>query len=139
MTDAEVESFLVERGVGVLALAADGDAYAVPISFGYDGDEYLYFDLIKFGTESRKLDYLAETSTACVVTSAVSSQFDWRSVVAFGALEPVPEAEETTMKAVMEDNAWYPSLFPGSEQMTGVERYRLELDGVSGRKGEDRQ
>jgi nitroimidazol reductase NimA-like FMN-containing flavoprotein (pyridoxamine 5'-phosphate oxidase superfamily) len=139
MTDHEIDTFLLEQGWGVLALADGGDAYAVPISFGYDTEGYCYVDLIQFGTDSRKLDVAAETATACLTVSEVESQFDWRSVVVFGTLETLPEEAEPRMKEVMEDNAWYPSLFSGTEKMTSVERFRLEVDATTGRKGEQRQ
>ena len=42
MTDTEVDAFLREQGTGVLALAADGDAYAVPISFGYEAGRAVF-------------------------------------------------------------------------------------------------
>lgn len=139
MTDHEIDTFLLERGWGVLALAEGGDAYALPMSFGYDGERYLYLDCIQFGTESRKLAAIEATATACLVVADVASQFDWRSVVAFGTLESVPDDEESTMEEVLADNAWYPGLFAGNEPVTRVERYRIDVDGVTGRKGERRQ
>jgi len=139
MTDHEIDRFLLEQGVGILALASDGDAYAVPLSFGYDGEDTLYLDLLRFGEESRKLEFVADTGTACFVTYDAPTQFDWRSVVAFGTLEPVPDDETATMEDVMADNAWYPSLLPQQETVTGFERYRFAIDGVTGRHGEDRQ
>lgn len=54
MDDAEIETFLRERGIGVLSLASDAEAYGVPISFGYDGDDRLCFVFLRVGERSRK-------------------------------------------------------------------------------------
>lgn len=140
MDDREIATFLREQGVGLLALARANDAYAVPISFGYiDGPRRIYFDLVRFGEDSLKVDYADRTETACFVTYEVESRFDWRSVIAQGPIETVPEADRDEMEATMEDNAWFPSLFPPDDPMTGVRRAVMELREVTGRKGEARQ
>lgn len=38
MTDAEIDDFLGQHETGVLSLARTDDPYAIPISYGYDGD-----------------------------------------------------------------------------------------------------
>lgn len=140
MTQAEVGSFLREQGIGLLALARNGNAYAVPISFGYtDGPRRLYFDLVRFGEESRKVEYADRTNQACFVAYDVESRFDWRSVIALGGVEEVPEEDRAEMDEVVADNAWFPSLFPPAEPMTGVRRCVMTVDEVTGRKGEARQ
>lgn len=140
MSRDEMSAFLREQGIGTLSLAWDGDAYAVPISFGYaDGPPRLYFDLVRFGDESRKVEYAERTTQACFVTYDARSRFDWRSVVAVGEIREVPESDREEMDEVMEDNAWFPSLFPPSEPMTGVRRSVLHVEEVTGRKGESRQ
>jgi hypothetical protein len=137
MTDHEIDQFLREQGAGVLALAHEGDAYAVPLSFGYDGAGTIYLDLLRFGDESEKLDHVEATETACFVTYDAPSQSAWRSVVAFGTLERVPEGDATEeMDAVMADNAWYPDLLPQAEPVTEVVRYRFSADGVTGRQAQ---
>lgn len=134
MTDHEIDRFLLEQGTGVLALASDGDAYAVPLSFGYDGEGTIYLDLLRFGEESEKLDRVETTETACFVTYDAPAQSAWRSVVALGTLEQVPEGAATEeMDAIMADNAWYPDLLPQAEPVTEVVRYQFSIDGVTGR------
>lgn len=137
MSERAIGSFLRGQGTGLLALASGSDAYAVPISFGYDdGPRRLYFDLVQFGEESRKVDYAADTTEACFVTYDVQSRFDWRSVIARGPLSDVPESDHEQMDVVMADNAWFPSLFPPTEPMTGVRRTVMRLQSVTGRVGE---
>ena len=135
----EVDAFLADQGYGVLSLADGGSAYGVPVSFGYDGESKLYLYLIQFGDGSRKLDYVEETDTACVVTFDVESRFRWRSAIVSGPLQPLPEDEVETMEEVMNDNAWFPSLFPPEDPMTAVRRLELHIEEVTGRKGEEYQ
>ena len=135
----EVDAFLAERGYGVLSLADGGTAYGVPVSFGYDGESKLYLYLIQFGDDSRKLDFADATETACVVTFDVESRFRWRSVIVTGSLHPLPEDDVELMEEVMNDNAWFPSLFPPDDPMTAVRRLELHIEEVTGRKGEEFQ
>lgn len=135
MDPAEVEAFLREQGVGLLALADAGTAYAVPISFGYDGEDALYFFLLRFGEDSRKLDYLDATTEATLVVYDVQSSTNWRSVVAAGPIERVPESDHEEMEAAMYDNALAARLFPYEEPITEITRARLRIERVGGRKG----
>lgn len=135
MSDAEIEAFLEAQGHGVLALANDGASYAVPVSFGYDG-ERLYVHLIRFGDSGEKFAYVDGTERACLTAYDVDSRFEWRSVVVRGPLRAVPDSETDHMEAVIEENAWIPSLFPPTSPMTGVERFELATEEASGRKGE---
>lgn len=135
MTETETEQFLTEQGHGILSLADDADAYGVPISFGYDG-EWLYASLLKFGDESHKLAYLDETDTACLTTYQVSTRFDWKSVVVRGEIRRVNEDDIEYMDDVLDENAWFPTIFPPSDPMTGVRHIALVPDEMSGRKGQ---
>ena len=138
MNDQEVDGILTAKGYGTLSLADAGDAYAVPISFGYDGDRLFMF-LIEFGNKSEKIDAAASTDTACLTTYVVESQYDWASAIVRGTLKEVAEDERKYMEEVMEDNAWHPSLFPPSEPTTGINRLELVIDEATGRKGIDYQ
>lgn len=134
MDDAEIDQLLTEQGWGVLSLATDREAYAIPISFGYDGDRcYLY--LIRFGGDSEKLEALERTRTAALSVVHVEDASTWYSVVVRGQLYPVDEAELETFERVITDNGWFPNLFPAEQEPTAVGRYSLEIDEVSGRRG----
>lgn len=122
----EIDEVLAAQGFGVLALADGGSAYGVPVSFGYDSDSRLFLYLIRFGEDSRKLAFADRTESACVVVYDVESRFRWRSVIASGTLHPVADDEVEYMEAVMDDNAWFPSLFPPEEAMTAVRRVDSE-------------
>ena len=83
-----IDAFLREQASGVLSLAHDGDAYAVPEAFGYDGED-VYF---KFGyhDESKKIRYLTHTDRAAFVVYDVSAA-GFRSVIASGPVRKVPD------------------------------------------------
>lgn len=134
MTEQEVDAFLKENGYGTLSLADAGNAYAVPISFGYDG-ERLFMYLVEFGNESEKLDHFDATETGCLTTYQVESQYDWASTIVRGELVAVADTDRKYMEEVMESNAWHPSLFPPAEPTTGIDRVELVIEEATGRKG----
>ncbi len=135
MTDEATDEFLREQGFGALALSDGGRSYAVPVSFGYDAErERCYLSLVRFGEDSEKLDFVETTTSAALLCYAVESRFEWRSVVVRGPIESVPDDDRDHVEAVMDDNAWFPSLFPPTEPITAVERVALVMDDVSGRR-----
>lgn len=135
MDDEEIDEFLRDQGVGLLSLAKDGDAYAVPISFGYDGGDRLYFFLLRFGDSSRKLDFSEHTDTATFVVYDVETPDRWRSVIVSGKIGRVPEDRYDDMEDVMFDNAWSARLFPYGEPITEIVRAELRVESVTGQKG----
>lgn len=135
MGDGEIDTALREIGYGTLALARDGEAYGVPVSFGYDG-ERVFLNLIRFGEESEKIDFAERTDRACLTATDVESRYDWRSVVVTGPLEEVADGEAEYVRGVMDDNAWHPSLYATARAspMTGVRRTELRMENVTGRQ-----
>lgn len=133
MPEADIEAFLYEQGHGTLSLAANGEAYAIPVSFGYDGSR-LFMSLLRFGEDSKKLTLLEETEQACLTTYAVEDQFQWKSVVLRGPIESISAEHFDHMTEVMDDNAWFPH-FQSTDPMTGVFRMKLEIEEATGRRG----
>lgn len=135
MSAGEVDAFLTAQGTGVLSLADDGEAYGVPISFGYDG-EALYFVLNRFGEESEKLAYADATEAASFATYTVEDEHRWRSVVVRGPLERVPEAEIEAADEVVFESGAFVSLYPHGEPTTERPRYRLAVESATGQQGQ---
>lgn len=135
MDDHEIDRTLQEVGHGTLALTRDDEAYGVPVSFGYDGDR-LFLYLFQFGGESKKLGYSERTKRASLTIIDVDSRVDWRSVIVTGPLREVAEDETGHVEAVIDDNAWFPTFFPPDSPVTGVQWTELEIEEVTGRKGE---
>ncbi|ELZ29841.1 flavin-nucleotide-binding protein [Halogeometricum pallidum JCM 14848] len=130
MDEEEVDAFLQRHGIGVLSLADEGDAYGVPISFGYDG-ERLYFVFLR-GETSQK-EAFAETTTRATLTAFdVAGRHEWESVIVAGRLNVVDGDEWDALVSAMEDNAWFPSLFSESEPMRGIAGWVLEIEAATG-------
>jgi len=138
MTDEEIDEFLYEQGHGILSLSTEREVYGVPISFGYDG-ENLYMHLLQFGDKSRKLEYVAGTETACLTTYTVEGRFAWKSVVAQGPLWEVSDEAIDHVEEALDDNGWFPTIFPPTAPMTDVRYVELAIQEASGRKGQAHQ
>lgn len=133
MDQEELERHLREEGVGVLALPADESPYVLPMSFGYDGDDRLYFTFLLFGTQSRKEELSKRSERARFLVYAAASMYDWWSVLLEGTIEKVPEDQWDDLRAAM-DNAWHPDLFAGATPMRGLTGYQFTIHDRSGIK-----
>ncbi|WP_227261196.1 pyridoxamine 5'-phosphate oxidase family protein [Salarchaeum japonicum] len=100
-----IDDVLTERGTGTLSLATDDDAYAVPQSFGYDGDA-LYFQLI-YDEDSEKMARIEATDVA---SFTAYSEAPPRSVLARGPIEAVSGDGESAATAAIAENAWLPTV-----------------------------
>ncbi|MCL7417650.1 MAG: pyridoxamine 5'-phosphate oxidase family protein [Halalkalicoccus sp.] len=136
MEREEAEVFLRDQGVGVLSLANEGEAYGVPVSFGYDGEDRLYFVFLRVGEESRKEAFAAATERASFTVYDVESKHAWRSVIASGRIREVDDDEWETVRDSIDDNAWYPSLFSEAEPMRDIQGWVLEIEEITGQKNE---
>ena len=136
MDEAAADDLLRSTGVGVLSLARDGEAYGVPVSFGYDGGDRLYFVFVGFGEESRKTAFAADTERASFATYDVVGRDDWRSVVVAGPLERVAAADRERARDALGDNAWYPSLFSTADPMRDVALWSLRVEEKTGLRSE---
>jgi nitroimidazol reductase NimA-like FMN-containing flavoprotein (pyridoxamine 5'-phosphate oxidase superfamily) len=131
MSDDQIREFLLEQGVGVLALAGAGVPYVLPMSFGYDGGRTLYFRFLLFGDETRKETLSDRAGRASFTTYSVESKFEWRSVILTGELRAVPDSERDALREATE-NAWHPNLFSSATPKRGIEGYRLDVDEWTG-------
>lgn len=145
MDEAESRAFLREQGHGVLSLADGGEAYGLPVSYGYDEDQGLFLYLLEFGSGGKKFDYIEETERACLTVYAVESPTEWRSVVVTGKLREFDEeltGTELTDKAiirnVMQGSAWFPTFDVEKGELTGQRTFMLTADELTGRKGSNR-
>lgn len=124
----------------MLSLARDGEAYGVPVSFGYDGTDRLYFVFLRVGEESRKEAFAASTERASFTADDVESKHVWRSVIVHGRIREVADDEWETVRESIDDNAWYPSLFSEAEPMRDIQGWVLEIEETTGQKnGADRR
>jgi nitroimidazol reductase NimA-like FMN-containing flavoprotein (pyridoxamine 5'-phosphate oxidase superfamily) len=98
MAPHEVREFVARNRFGMLGLAAEGNAYVVPLYYGFDGVS-VYFST-RPGLKSR---FMTTTREACFVIARVVSFDDWASVEVFGRLEEVRAGSGLTaaMNALM--------------------------------------
>ncbi len=121
---------------GVLSLAVDDEAYAVPMSFGYDG-EGLYFIFRRPATGSRKLEFIRETDRAAFVVSSMATKHDWASVVVEGPVVPVDDDGWSALLDAFGEDVWFPSIFSETDPREDFVGYYLVAERATGRKGAD--
>lgn len=136
MTAEEIDTFLRSQGFGILSLASDGEAYGIPISFGYDGAR-LYFILLRPGSESKKEEFIRSTDTASFLVYDVADKHNWQSVIVTGRLEPVDNESWPALRDAIEDNAWFPSLFSETQPMQDILGWRFVIEEMTGQKSHD--
>ncbi|SEH66385.1 hypothetical protein SAMN05192561_12424 [Halopenitus malekzadehii] len=132
----EIDEILRTAGSGVLSLCDGTETYAVPESFGYDGDA-LYFQLVH-DDDSEKMAFIETTGTATVT---VYSESPAESVVVRGSIEPVPDADHAIAMNAIAENAAIPTLnvspTAALDDLT-IDLYQLRPESVSGRAFGDR-
>jgi hypothetical protein len=131
MEEADAEELLRKEGVGVLSLADEGQAYGIPVSFGY-ADGHIYFVFLRPGEESRKLSFAEATTEASFLVFERPSKHNWESVIARGTLRRVGDDEWDRLVDAMADNAWFPSLFAETEPMQDLVGFDLAVESITG-------
>lgn len=133
LPEAEVRAFLGGHETGVLSLARGDAPYAVPISFGFDGEQF--FLRLVSTPDSEKHRFVRESQRArLVVYEANGTRF--RSAVAEGRLEVVPRSALTADHVEQYGDAKRP-LFEMWQESTAdldVDLYRLDPETLSGRE-----
>jgi uncharacterized protein len=137
MDGADVIEALQTNDVGVLALANDGAAYAVPVSFHFDGSS-LYLRLADDGL-SKKAAYVSETSEACFVIYGVEPPDGSWSVVITGLLRELPDSERDAFDdAALNDEFFDLRLFDEEIDEVAFELYEFQVSEITGRKTAER-
>ncbi|WP_128476195.1 pyridoxamine 5'-phosphate oxidase family protein [Halorussus pelagicus] len=128
MTPAEVGESLREGEVGVLALASDSDAYAVPVGYHYDGERLL----VRLGErdDSTKMDFLESTGTATLVVYEKESETSSWSVLVRGKLVGLPPE---TDREINEQFGPFRLFDEGVEDVDAAV-YELRMEEVTGRR-----
>jgi uncharacterized protein len=90
MTDDECRTALERADVGRLACARDGQPYAVPVNFAFDGGSYLY----GFTTLGQKVEWMRSNPQVCLEFDELISADQWVSIVVFGRYEELPDTKD---------------------------------------------
>lgn len=130
MDESEVERRLRETDSGVLALASDDTAYAIPLVHYYDDEGRLYF---RFGwTEgSQKRAFMDDTATACYLLYETAPTEDPRaldswSILVTGQLRELPASEAARFDTA-EINRHFPPIRVFDEDIDAMEIDIVEL------------
>lgn len=129
MDETELEEYLREGEHGILALADDDDAYAVPLSYHYDGERIL-LRVSDHDDDAEKRAYIETTDTATFVCFDASTASSW-SVHVRG---PVGRWDRTVDESTL--NEWFPPFRLFDEAVEDVELllYELRMESVIGRR-----
>jgi nitroimidazol reductase NimA-like FMN-containing flavoprotein (pyridoxamine 5'-phosphate oxidase superfamily) len=129
MNESDIDAHLRAGEHGVLGLADDNDAYAIPLSYHYDGDRFL-LRVSEHDHDSEKGRFLQTTDTATFVCYEASTDESW-SIHVRG---PIQKREEDVDEATL--NKWFQPFRLFDEAVEGVEfsLYELQMETVIGRK-----
>ena len=127
MSEDEVETALRESEAGVLSLARDGSAYAVPVSHHYERG-VVQFRLAD-DDDSEKLAAADATETASFVAYGVDGEESW-SVVASGPIRRMGALDAET------SNERFGPLRIFDEAIEDVElvAYEMDVERIAGRR-----
>lgn len=129
MTESEIEDQLRAGEHGVLGLADDSDAYAITLSYHYDGDRFL-LRVSEHEDESEKRRFLETTDTATFVCYEASTNESWSIHVRGPIQKWESDVDEKTL------NEWFQPFRLFDEAVENVEfsLYNLGMETVIGRK-----
>lgn len=135
MADDEIETFLYARGTGTLSLAREGVAYAIPVSYGYDGDRDRCILDLGFGPESKKRSFLETTETGCLTVYEWHTPTDWRSVLLSGTLQRLDDEIDRDVEELYYEYAKDVEIavFDHVPERIELQWYALEIEDRSGR------
>ncbi|WP_311172050.1 pyridoxamine 5'-phosphate oxidase family protein [Halobellus ordinarius] len=133
MTESEIDQFLEERGYGVLSMVADGVPYGIPLSFGYDGSERLYFVFVGYSEQWKKMTFADESETVSLLALDVESASGWRSAIVTGSFDRITAEEWEQARELIAENAFKPDLLVDVDRQDNPQVWVLEAEEKSGR------
>jgi len=129
MTESDIDDHLRAGEHGILGLAGDNDAYAIPLSCHYDGDRFL-LRVSEHDDDSEKDEFLKTTETATFVCYEASTKESWSIHVRGPIQRWEGDVDETTL------NEWFQPFRLFDEAVGNVEfsLYELLIETVIGRE-----
>ncbi len=132
LSDKEARALLSECGMGRLGCVDDGEPYVVPINYVFDeGSVYSH------SLTGRKINALRAHRRACLQVDKIKSDFDWRSVIAYGDFEEIhaPNDRRSILGKLL---ARFPLLTPvesvtmlDADEATSIV-FRIRIDRITG-------
>ena len=134
--EEEIGRLLKERGHGVLALARDDDAYAVPLNYLYDGSRLLV--RVSDEPESTKVAYAESTETATFIVYEMDEAGNSWSVMIRGEIRPLLAEEQARFTDTKINEQFLPfRLFDEAVPEVKMLIYELNPYEITGRKTTD--
>jgi nitroimidazol reductase NimA-like FMN-containing flavoprotein (pyridoxamine 5'-phosphate oxidase superfamily) len=134
MADDDIDALLSSAGYGILSLARGDEAYAIPVSIGYDRADRIFLVLLETAPPQQKFEFVEATERGCLTVTDIASRFNWKSVIVQGPLEEIETDGEAfeELLAAMDDNAWFSRTFVRDSGLHSVRGFVLEAESVSG-------
>jgi nitroimidazol reductase NimA-like FMN-containing flavoprotein (pyridoxamine 5'-phosphate oxidase superfamily) len=134
MAERDIDELLTSHGYGTLSLARDGDAYSLPISFGYAGASRLYFLFLLDSATNRKVTFAEATDSASLLIASVRGRFDWESVRAAGPIRRVDpdDPEWDDLVDAIDDNALFDSSYLRAGSLEDVQGWAMDVETLTG-------
>ena len=89
LSEDEGRALLSTRGIGRLGCVDNGEPYVVPINYVFED-----YSIYSHSLPGHKIDALRAHPRACLQVDTTASDFDWRSVIAFGNYEEIRVASD---------------------------------------------
>ena len=141
MGSEECERFLGSGGTGVLSLSTMGDEPpdAVPVSYGYDATDGVFYFRISLGHEDDPGDLVGRAVTFVAYGDGDGDGDDdgrWRSVVARGRLQDTEEEGVATETLAEMERVDIPlvDVFEEPLRMVSFDFFRLDPEEFTGRR-----
>jgi nitroimidazol reductase NimA-like FMN-containing flavoprotein (pyridoxamine 5'-phosphate oxidase superfamily) len=133
MDAIDIGEFLESQDTGVLSLARDDDAYAIPVSFDYEPERQAVYMRLGFGQDSRKRRFLDATARVAFVVYDHTDE-GWKSVVVQGTVETVAESslDSTILEALDDVRIPYYRVHAAPAEETDFHILRLNPDSMTG-------
>jgi nitroimidazol reductase NimA-like FMN-containing flavoprotein (pyridoxamine 5'-phosphate oxidase superfamily) len=137
MTQDECGAFLASASLGRLGCSLDNQPYVLPINFVYEPD-----NVYVFSTFGQKIEWMRTNPKVCLEVDEITNQSEWRSVIASGRYQELPEpqytAEREHARSLLEKHCrWWQNplgerqLRLGNKSITPL-FFRIQIDTLTG-------
>lgn len=140
MNKSECAAVIAQARVARLAVCRDGQPYVVPVHFAFASPFFYSFTM-----PGQKIEWMRENPKVCVLVEQSTAGREWRSVVAYGRFEELPDRIGWKRER---DHAWsmlgqHPSWWepgglkpaPGPSASASEHLfYRIEVENMTGRQ-----